>query len=116
MEGCVLKFKVAWMAICRCWRHSSSTFRRLGLTRCCIRLAGVRSDLDIPGMWRQVCGVVHEMLGRLAGISPPSKSALSQARTRLGARPMRQLLLGTGRSLPAGAEVYTHYKGMPMLA
>jgi hypothetical protein len=81
-----------------------------------VLMMGLRSDLDVPVMWRQVCGVVHEMLGRLAGVSPPSKSALSQARTRLGARPMRQLLLRTGRPVCAGAEVYTHYKGMPMLA
>jgi hypothetical protein len=81
-----------------------------------VLMIGLRSDLDVPAMWRQVCGVVHEMLGRLAGLSPPSKSALSQARARLGARPMRLLLLRTGRPVCAAAEVYTHYKGMPMLA
>jgi len=80
-----------------------------------VLMMGLRSDLDVPAMWRQVCGVVYEMLGRLAGVKPPSKSALSQARTRLGARPMRQLLLRTGRPMSAGAEVYTHYKGMRMV-
>lgn len=81
-----------------------------------VLMMGLRSDLDIPTMWRQVCGVVHEMLARLAGIAPPTKSALSQARTRLGARPMRQLLLRTGRASFSGRETRTHYKGMAMLA
>jgi len=81
-----------------------------------VLMMGLRSDLDIPAMWRQVCGVIHESLARLDGISPPTKSALSQARTRLGARPLRQLLLRTGRSMSAGSEAYTHYKGMPMVA
>jgi hypothetical protein len=80
-----------------------------------VLMMGLRSDLDVPAMWRQVAGVVREMLARLGGASPPSKSALSQARTRLGARPMRQLLLRTGRSI-RGGEVYTLYKGMTMLA
>jgi hypothetical protein len=81
-----------------------------------VLMMGLRSDLDVPAMWRQVCGVVHEMLGRLDGVKPPRKSALSQARTRLGARPMRQLLLRTGRPSAGDDEVYMHYKGMPMLA
>jgi hypothetical protein len=81
-----------------------------------VLMMGLRSDLDIPAMWRQVGGVVHEMLERLDGIKPPTKSALSQARARLGARPIRQLLLRTGRPMSAGGEAYTHYKGMPMVA
>jgi hypothetical protein len=80
-------------------------------------MLGVRSDLDLPSMWRQVCGVIHAMLHRLGGVNPPAKSALSQARARLGARPLRQLLLRTGRrsGIPSG-QAYTHYKGMPMVA
>jgi len=81
-----------------------------------VLMMGLRSDLDVPSMWRQVCGVVHEALQRLAGVNPPTKSALSQARTRLGARPMRKLLSLTGRTMSGGGEVYTHYKGMPMVA
>jgi hypothetical protein len=81
-----------------------------------VLMMGLRSDLDVPSMWRHVCGVVHEALATLSGARPPTKSALSQARTRLGARPMRQLLLRTGRMSCGGGEVYTHYKGMPMLA
>lgn len=81
-----------------------------------VLMIGIRSDLDIPAMWRQVCGVFHETLERLDGLHPPTKSALSQARARLGARPMRQLLLKTARPMSAGRELYTHYKGMPMVA
>lgn len=81
-----------------------------------VLMMGLRSDLDVPGMWRQVFGVVREVFQRLDGVSPPTKSALSLARARLGARPMRQLLLRTGRPACAGAEAYTHYKGMPMVA
>jgi hypothetical protein len=77
----------------------------------------LRSDLDQPSAWRQVCGVVHEMLGRLAGRRPPTKSALSQARARLGARPLRQLLLRIGRWAGAtGVQGFTHYKGMRLMA
>jgi hypothetical protein len=81
-----------------------------------VLMMGLRSDLNIPAMWRQVGGVIHESLAMLGGISPPTKSALSQARTRLGARPLRQLLLGTGRAMSGGSEAYTHYKGMLLVA
>jgi len=83
-----------------------------------VLMMALRSDLDLPAMWRQVCGVLYEMLHRLGGVSPPVKSALSQARARLGARPLRQLLLRTGRqaALGGGNRPYTHYKGMPLLA
>jgi len=94
----------------RCRRAPASAVMWLVL------MMGLRSDLDVPAMWRQVCGVVHEMLQRLGGQSPPTKSALSQARARLGARPMRQLLLRTGRPMSAGGEAYTQYKGMTLVA
>jgi hypothetical protein len=81
-----------------------------------VLMMGLRSDLDVPGMWRQVFGVAREIFQRLGGVSPPTKSALSLARKRLGARPMRQLLLATGRPTSGGGEVYTQYKGMTMLA
>ena len=34
-----------------------------------VLMMGLRSDLDIPAMWRQVCGVIHESLER-ATIEP----------------------------------------------
>jgi hypothetical protein len=80
-----------------------------------VLLMGLRSDLDMPSMWRQLCGLVRQMLGRLGGIKPPTKSALSQARARLGARPMRQLLLLSSRAEGGGRLSYTHYKTMPMV-
>jgi hypothetical protein len=81
-----------------------------------VLLMGLRSDLDIPSMWRQLCGLVRQMLGRLGGIKPPAKSAFSQARKRLGARPMRQLLLLSSRIDGDRPLAYTHYKNMPLLA
>lgn len=80
-----------------------------------VLLMGLRSDLDIPSMWRQLRGVVRQMLACLGGIKPPTKSALSQARARLGARPMRQLLLLNSRADGGGRFSYTHYKAMPMV-
>jgi hypothetical protein len=81
-----------------------------------VLIMGLRSDLDLPSMWRQLYGVVRQMLGRLAAIKPPTKSALSQARIRLGARPLRQLLLRSSRATDHGNATYTHYKTMPLLA
>jgi hypothetical protein len=81
-----------------------------------VLIMGLRSDLDIPSMWRQLYGLVRQMLGRLAAIKPPTKSALSQARTRLGARPLRQLLLQSSRAAGGSTAAYTRYKNMPLLA
>jgi len=81
-----------------------------------VLMMGLRSDLEIPSMWRQLYGLVRQMLARLSGIKPPTKSALSQARKRLGARPMRQLLLLSSRTGCAERFSYTHYHGMKLLA
>src|ERR1700733_12259960 len=54
----------------------------------CIGLFG---DLDIPSIWRQVSGTCAVLMGVLCGKKPVTKSALCQARQRLGARVMRQL-------------------------
>jgi hypothetical protein len=61
---------------------------------------GLWSDVDVPSLWRQVVGTLAS-LWRAAtdatsgGVKPPCKSALSQARTRLGARPLRLLFKST---------------------
>ena len=54
----------------------------------CIGLFG---DLDVPSIWRQVVGTYNTLIGVLHGVKPVTKSALSQARQRLGARVMRVL-------------------------
>lgn len=77
-------------------------------------MMGLRADLDLSGLWRQVVGVLANVYAVLAGAAAVSKSALCKARGRLGARPMRQLMLKSGRALPAtkGAT----YKGMRLRA
>jgi hypothetical protein len=50
---------------------------------------GIWTDLDIPAIWRQVVGILRSLFLALDAKHPPCKSALSQARTRLGACAMR---------------------------
>ena len=56
---------------------------------------GLWGDLDIPAVWRQVVGTLRSLWLAAAGRLPPCKSALSQARTRLGPRPLRRLFVAT---------------------
>ena len=88
-----------------------------------VLLMELRSDLDLRSMWRQLRGVIGAGFDKLSGVNPPAKSAFPQARARLGARPLRQLLLLTGggpASVQAGKprtlEAPMHYKGMVMVA
>lgn len=77
---------------------------------------GLRSDLDLAALWRQVCGTLAGLLLAIAGKSLPTKSALSQARKRLGPRPLRQLFLHTGRPIATARTRGFAYKGMPLKA
>jgi hypothetical protein len=90
-------------------------------------MIGLRADLDLPGLWSQVCGTLATLLAAAAGVlRPVARSALSQARARLGARPLRQLMLMTGRSSlmmtptrsdgGGGGGGGAYYKGMRLLA
>lgn len=65
---------------------------------------GLFGDLDIPSIWRQVAGTLRTLLAALGKIKPPTKSALAQARQRLGARVMRVLFKSTATvaALPDG--------------
>jgi hypothetical protein len=81
-----------------------------------VLVMGLRSDLDIPAMWRQVCGTLATLLLALIGRRTPTKSALSQARARLGPRPLRQLFLQTGRPIATSRTRGARYKGMPLKA
>lgn len=81
-----------------------------------IVLMGLRSDLDLPAMWRQVCGTLASLLLTLVGMRPPVKSALAQARRKLGCRPMRQLFRRTAQPLATGGTRGAFYKGMRLLA
>jgi hypothetical protein len=77
---------------------------------------GLRSDLNVPAMWRQVWGMMATLLLALVGGKPPCRSALSQARQRLGARPLRQLFLATARPIATARTRGARYKGMPLVA
>lgn len=77
---------------------------------------GLRADLDLRALWRQVCGTLAALLGALEEESPPTKSALSQARSRLGPRPLRQLFLHSGRPIATARTRGARYKGMPLKA
>jgi len=77
---------------------------------------GIWSDLNIPALWRQVVGTLRSLLLVLALGRPPSKSALSQARTRLGPRPMRQLFVQTAKPIALDRTRGAFYKGLRLLA
>lgn len=120
-----------------CWRRSAATFSpsavhdvllRTGRreTRCrklpaaavvwLVIVMGLRSDLDLPAMWRQVCGTLTTLLLTLLGKKPPCKAAIAQARRKLGCRPLRQLFRQTARPVATGQTRGAFYKGLRMLA
>jgi hypothetical protein len=61
-------------------------------------------------------GTLAALFLAAAGKKPANKSALSQARTRLGARPLRQLFRATAQPAATAATRGATYKGMPMRA
>ena len=77
---------------------------------------GIWTDLDIPAIWRQVAGTLLSLFLAVANCRAPSKSALSQARTRLGARPMRQLFVQTAGPVALDHTRGAFYKGMRLMA
>jgi hypothetical protein len=79
-----------------------------------VLMMGLRSDLNLVGMWRQARGLFATGLDALAGIKPPAKSALSQAKARLGPKPLRRLLCLTAKASESIAGAY--YKGMRLKA
>ena len=76
---------------------------------------GLWGDLDIPAIWRQVAGTLRTLWEVAAKRNPPCKSALSQARTRLGPRPLRRLLVATGQPLATAKTPQAFYKGMRLM-
>ena len=77
---------------------------------------GLWGDRDIPALWRQVAGTLHDLL-QAAGLGkpPPGKSALSKARSRLGARPLRQLFLAVSRPLARRTTRGAFYRGLRLM-
>ncbi len=76
---------------------------------------GLWGDLDIPAIWRQVAGTLRTLWLVARGRRPPCKSALSQARTRLGARPLRQLFVATAEPAATAPTRGAFYRGMRLL-
>src|SRR5438552_8651592 len=75
-------------------------------------------ELDVPSLWRQVVGTLASLWRVVAGIKPPCMSALSQARARLGPRPLRWLFRATAAAA-ATTQVKSRgalYKAMPLKA
>jgi hypothetical protein len=77
---------------------------------------GLWGDLNIPSLWRQVVGTLASLWMAAAARKPPGKSALIGARSRLGARPLRQLFLETAGPIAAANTKGARYKGMAMKA
>jgi len=77
---------------------------------------GLFGDDDIPALWRQVTGTLASLWIALEGGKPPTKSALAQARQRLGARPMRHLFVQTVTAIARSRTHGAVYRGMPLRA
>jgi hypothetical protein len=77
---------------------------------------GLWGDADVPSLWRQVVGTMVSLWRAVAGLRPPCKSALSQARKRVGARPMRRLFNATASPLSRVMTRGAMYKAMPLKA
>ena len=77
---------------------------------------GIWTDQDVPAIWRQVVGTLRSLLLSLDVRRPPCKSALSQARTRLGACAMRQLFVATSMPIAQDQTPGAFYKGMRLMA
>lgn len=78
---------------------------------------GLWGDVDVRALWRQVVGTLASLWLAARGDPPPCKSALSQARARLGARPLRRLFRAASAAplATAGTRGAT-YKAMPLKA
>lgn len=76
---------------------------------------GLWGDLDIPAIWRQVAGTLRTLWLVARGRRPPCKAALSQARTRLGARPLRQLFVATAEPAATAKTRGAFYRGMRLM-
>lgn len=79
-------------------------------------LSGLHASLDMPGLWRQVCGVLAWLYLLLAEQTPPGRSAVHKARQRLGSRPLRRMLRLLATTPAATATRGAFYQGMRLLA
>lgn len=77
---------------------------------------GVWGQDSIPTIWRRLGGTLRALYTALDNKRPPVKSAFSQARQRLGVRPMRRLFGQVARPMATERTVGAFYKGMRMRA
>jgi hypothetical protein len=77
---------------------------------------GIWTDLDIPAIWRQVVGTLRSLFLAWDAEHPPCKSALSQARTRLGPCALRQLFVAASAPIALDRTRGAFYKGMRLMA
>jgi hypothetical protein len=77
---------------------------------------GLWGDADVPALWRQVVGTLASLWRAARGARPPCKSALSQARSRLGPRPARRLFKSMAQPLATTQTRGAVYKTMPLKA
>jgi hypothetical protein len=77
---------------------------------------GVWGDLNMKSLWRQVVGTLKCLL--LAGLRKfiPVRSAYSEARKRLGCRPLRRLFQELSRPIATQQTRGAFYKGMRLWA
>jgi hypothetical protein len=76
---------------------------------------GLWGDLDVPAIWRQVAGTLRTLWLLASGMRLPCKAALSRARKRLGARPMRRLLVLTSGVQATKQTPGAFYHGMRLM-
>ena len=76
---------------------------------------GLWGDLNLGSLWRQIAGTLRSLLAALGEQWPPSKSALSQARSRLGARPLRRLLVELSAPIARSNTPGAFYKQMRLM-
>ena len=97
-------------------RHSQRIRRLPATTMVWLVIAmGIWTDLDIPAIFRQVVGTLRSLLLVMSATHPPSKAALSQARTRLGAACLRQLFLRTAGPIALDRTRGAFYKGLRLI-
>lgn len=75
----------------------------------------LHADLDQLGAWRAVYGTRASLALAGLGGRPPAKSALSQAREKIGARPLRRLFVETA-AIHVPPSSVGDYHGMRVLA
>lgn len=74
------------------------------------------NDLDTPGAWRHLRGTLRSLWSAGAGQKPPSKSALSMARGRLGPRPLRRLFVEAATPLATPETPGAFFHGLRVMA